>query len=91
MSTINTMKNASLRMDKLARSSQRLNKAILLLSGLMLLLSSTCYWAVSRLLESEQQRLELHFARVIEIIHEHEIFLRNLAIAKSTERVVDPS
>ncbi|MFG0670640.1 ATP-binding protein [Pseudomonas sp. xss_1] len=73
------MKNASLRMDKLARSSQRLNKAILLLSGLMLLLSSTCYWAVSRLLESEQQRLELHFARVIEIIHEHEIFLRNLA------------
>lgn len=79
MSTINTMKNASLRMDKLARSSQRLNKAILLLSGLMLLLSSTCYWAVSRLLESEQQRLELHFARVIEIIHEHEIFLRNLA------------
>ncbi|MDP9665998.1 UNVERIFIED_ORG: two-component system capsular synthesis sensor histidine kinase RcsC [Pseudomonas cremoricolorata] len=66
-------------MDKLARSSQRLNKAILLLSGLMLLLSSTCYWAVSRLLESEQQRLELHFARVIEIIHEHEIFLRNLA------------
>lgn len=79
MSTINTMKNASLRMDKLARSSQRLNKAILLLSGLMLLLSSTCYWAVSRLLESEQQRLELHFARVIEIIHEHEIFLQNLA------------
>jgi len=78
MSTINTMKNASLRMDKLARSSQRLNKAILLLSGLLLLLSSTCYWAVSRLLESEQQRLELHFARVTEIIHEHELFLRNL-------------
>lgn len=73
------MKNASLRMDKLARSSQRLNKVILLLSGFLLLLSSTCYWAVSRLIESEQQRLELHFARVIEIIHEHELFLRNLA------------
>lgn len=72
------MKHASLRMDKLARSSQRLNKTLLLLSGLLMLLSSTCYWAVSRLLESEQQRLELHFARVVEIINEHEVFLRNV-------------
>ncbi|MBI6853144.1 response regulator [Pseudomonas cichorii] len=73
------MKHASLRLEKLAQSSQRLNKAVLLLTGLFLLLSSTCYWAISRLLESEQQRVEFHFARVIEIVHEHETFLRNVA------------
>lgn len=74
------MKHASLRLDKLAQSSQRLNKALLLLTGLLLLLSSTCYWAVSRLLESEQQRVEFHFARVLEIVHEHETFMRNVAV-----------
>nr|WP_288500404.1 response regulator [uncultured Pseudomonas sp.] len=73
------MKHASLRLDKLAQSSQRLNKALLLLTGLVLVLCSTCYWAISRLLEAEQQRVEFHFARVIEIVHEHESFLRNVA------------
>lgn len=73
------MKHASLRLDKLAQSSQRLNKALLLLTGLLIVLSSTCYWAISRLLESEQQRVEFHFARVVEIVHEHEAFLRNVA------------
>ncbi|MDZ5604551.1 ATP-binding protein [Pseudomonas sp. RP23018S] len=73
------MKHASLRLDKLAQSSQRLNIALLLLTGLLLLLSSTCYWAISRLLESEQQRAAFHFARVIEIIHEHEDFLREVS------------
>ncbi|WP_433690037.1 ATP-binding protein [Pseudomonas monteilii] len=73
------MKHASLRLDKLAQSSQRLNKALLLLTGLLILLSSTCYWAISRLLEAEQQRVEFHFARVIEIVNEHEAFLRNVA------------
>lgn len=73
------MKHASLRLDKLAQSSQRLNKALLLLTGLALLLSSSCYWAVSRLLDAEQEKVEFHFARVVEIIHEHEAFLRNVA------------
>lgn len=73
------MKHASLRLDKLALSSERLNKALLLLTGLLLVMSSTCYWAVTRLLEAEQQRVEFHFARVLEIIHEHETFLRNVA------------
>jgi two-component system capsular synthesis sensor histidine kinase RcsC len=73
------MKHASLRLDKLAQSSQRLNKALLLLTGLALLLSSSCYWAVSRLLEAEQEKIQFHFARVVEIIHEHEAFLRNVA------------
>nr|WP_314877797.1 ATP-binding protein [uncultured Pseudomonas sp.] len=73
------MKHASLRLDTLALSSQRLNKALLLMTGLLILLSSTCYWAVSRLLEAEQQRVEFHFTRVVEIIHEHESFLRNVA------------
>ncbi len=73
------MKHASLRLDALALSSQRLNKALLLMAGLLMVLTSTCYWAVSRLLEAEQQRVEFHFARVVEIIHEHESFLRNVA------------
>ena len=78
-SAVLTMKHASLRLDKLAQSSQRLNKALLLLTGLALLLSSSCYWAVSRLLDAEQEKVEFHFARVVEIIHEHEAFLRNVA------------
>lgn len=77
------MKHASLRLDKLAQSSQRLNKALLLLTGFALLLSSSCYWAVSRLLDAEQEKVEFHFARVVEIIHEHEAFLRNVAVGYS--------
>lgn len=78
-----TMKHASLRLDKLAQSSQRLNTALLLLTGLALLLSSSCYWAVSRLLDAEQEKVAFHFARVVEIIHEHEAFLRNVATGYS--------
>ena len=73
------MKHASLRLGALALSSQRLNKGLLLLAGLTLLLTSTSYWAVSRLVEAEQDKVEFHFARVIENIHEHETFLRNVA------------
>ena len=75
------MKHASLRLGALALSSQRLNKGLLLLAGLTLLLTSTSYWAVSRLVEAEQDKVEFHFARVIENIHEHETFLRNVASA----------
>ncbi|MBJ9977667.1 response regulator [Pseudomonas sp. S75] len=73
------MKHASLRLDKLAKSSQRLNKALVLLSGLLLLFSGVGYWATSRLLESEQQRAAFHFARMLELITEHETFLRSVS------------
>lgn len=75
------MKHASLRLGALALSSQRLNKGLLLLAGLTLLLTSTSYWAIHRLVEAEQEKVEFHFARVIENIHEHEAFLRNVASA----------
>ncbi|PYB80518.1 hybrid sensor histidine kinase/response regulator [Pseudomonas soli] len=73
------MKHVNMRLDKLAVSSQGLNKALLLLTGLLLVLSSTCYWAVSRLLDAQQERLEFHFARIVEILHENEVFLYNMA------------
>ncbi len=75
------MKHASSRLGALALSSQRLNKGLLLLAGLTLLLTSTSYWAIHRLIEAEQEKVEFHFARVIENIHEHETFLRNIASA----------
>ena len=70
------MKQAKVRLGALALSSLRLNKLLLLLTGLALLLVSMSYWAVNRLLMEEREKTEFHFARLIESIHEHEDFLR---------------
>ena len=70
------MKQAKVHLGALALSSLRLNKLLLLLTGLALLLVSMSYWAVNRLLMEEREKTEFHFARLIESIHEHEDFLR---------------
>ena len=70
------MKQAKVRLGALALSSLRLNKLLLLLTGLALLLVGMSYWAVNRLLMEEREKTEFHFARLIESIHEHEDFLR---------------
>jgi two-component system capsular synthesis sensor histidine kinase RcsC len=75
------MKTESLKLGALALSSQRLNKLLLILAGLTLLLVSMCYWAFDRVLEEERDKVDLHFGRLVESIHEYETFLRNVASA----------
>lgn len=70
------MKYESSRLRALATSSQRLNKMLLLLTSLALLLVSMSYWAVGRVFEEESDKVDFHFARLIESIHEHESFLK---------------
>ena len=73
------MKQAKVRLGALALSSLRLNKLLLLLTGLALLLVSMSYWAVNRVLKEEGEKTDFHFARLMESIHEHEAFLRTAA------------
>ena len=73
------MKYESSRLRALATSSQRLNKMLLLLTSLALLLVSMSYWAVGRVFEEESDKVDFHFARLIESIHEHESFLKQAA------------
>ncbi|EXF95610.1 chemotaxis protein CheY [Pseudomonas fluorescens HK44] len=75
------MKHESLKLGALALSSQRLNKLLLILAGLTLLLVGMCYWAIDRVLEEERDKVDFHFARLIESVHEYETFLRNVASA----------
>jgi two-component system capsular synthesis sensor histidine kinase RcsC len=75
------MKHESMKLGALALSSQRLTKLLLVLAGLTLLLVSMCYWAVDRVLEEERDKVDFHFARLVESIHEYETFLRNVASA----------
>ena len=73
------MKQAKVRLGALALSSLRLNKLLLLLTGLAMLLVSMSYWAVNRVLKEEREKTDFHFARLMESIHEHEAFLRSAA------------
>lgn len=75
------MKYESFKLGVLTQSSQRLNKLLLVLAGLTLLLVSACYWSVERVLEDERAKVDFHFGRLIENIHEHETYLRNVAVA----------
>jgi two-component system capsular synthesis sensor histidine kinase RcsC len=84
------MKQAKVRLGALALSSSRLNKLLLLLTGVVLLLVSMSYWAVNRVLKEESEKTDFHFARLMESIHEHEVFLRTAAqsYGKSNENLL---
>ena len=73
------MKHDNALLDKLTRSSLRLNKGMMVLLGLALLLVGTSYWSFQRLVEEEHDTVRFHFARLMENIREQEVFLRNLA------------
>ena len=73
------MKKNKVRLGTLALSSLRLNKLLLMLTGLALLLVSMSYWAINRVLKEEGDKTDFHFARLMESIHEHEDFLRTAA------------
>lgn len=68
--------NGSIR--KLARLSQRLNLWLLFALLLSLLLLGVCYWALNRVLDEERDKIDIHFARLMGDIREHESFLLKL-------------
>ena len=70
-------------LDKLASSSLRLNKSLLLLGALVLLLLGISYLGVQRMLEEQRDTLQFHFARLMENIHEQEVFLRDISQASA--------
>ncbi|WP_095189887.1 hybrid sensor histidine kinase/response regulator [Pseudomonas sp. Irchel 3E19] len=73
-------------LDKLASSSLRLNKSLLLLGALVLLLLGISYLGVLRMLEEQRDTLQFHFARLMENIHEQEVFLRDISQASAKGR-----
>lgn len=70
-------------LDKLASSSLRLNKSLLLLGALVLLLLGISYLGVQRMLEEQRDTLQFHFARLMENINEQEVFLRDISQASA--------
>lgn len=72
------MKHDNALLDKLTRSSLRLNKGMMVLLGLALLLVGTSYWSFQRLIEEQHDTVRFHFARLMENIREQEVFLRSL-------------
>ncbi|KJK20270.1 hybrid sensor histidine kinase/response regulator [Pseudomonas sp. 2(2015)] len=73
------MKHDNALLEKLTRSSLRLNKGLMVLLGLALLLVGTSYWSFQRLIEEQHDNVRFHFARLMENIREQEVFLRSLA------------
>ncbi|HBO1218307.1 TPA: response regulator [Pseudomonas aeruginosa] len=70
------MKRHNALLENLARSSLRLNKGMIVLLGLALLLIGFSFWSVGRLIEERSDTVSIHFARLMENIHEQESFLR---------------
>ena len=66
-------------LEKLASSSSRLNKGLLVLGALVPLLLGISYLGVLRMLEEQRDTLDFHFARLMENIREQEVFLRDAA------------
>ncbi|MFY9962228.1 response regulator [Pseudomonas sp.] len=72
------MKHDNALLEKLTRSSLRLNKGLMVLLGLALLLVGTSFWSFQRLIEEQHDSVRLHFARLMENIQEQERFLQAL-------------
>ena len=65
-------------LGKLASSSMRLNRGVLILVGVAVVLVGTCAWALQRLLEVETLKAESHFARLVESLNENRLFLTSV-------------
>lgn len=65
---------------KLARSSLRLNLALLGAVSLALMLIGACYWALGRVVQEEREKVHAHFSRLVGDIREHEAFLKRIAL-----------
>ncbi|CAD5110090.1 hybrid sensor histidine kinase/response regulator [Zestomonas carbonaria] len=73
------MENDNSPIPKLAKISQRLNVGLLVVCFLTLLSVGISYWALSRLIQVEQDKIQLHFMRLIGGIQEHQKFLARIA------------
>ena len=71
-----TSDNASL--GKLASSSMRLNRGVLILIGVAVLSVGICVWALQRLVEAEVEKVDYHFARLVESLNENHMFLASI-------------
>ncbi|MBH3368246.1 response regulator [Pseudomonas carnis] len=74
-------------LEKLASSSSRLNKGLLVLGALVPLLLGISYLGVLRMLEEQRDTLDFHFARLMENIHEQEMFLRDAAVESAKGQI----
>ncbi|WP_336346345.1 hybrid sensor histidine kinase/response regulator [Pseudomonas monsensis] len=70
-------------LERLASSSLRLNKSLLVLGALVLLLLGISYLGVQRMVEEQRDTLQFHFARLMENIHEQEAFLDAISRASA--------
>ncbi|OEC33754.1 two-component system, NarL family, capsular synthesis sensor histidine kinase RcsC [Pseudomonas cuatrocienegasensis] len=74
------MKHDTRPIGELALSSVRQNRGLLLLSAFSLACTALMTWGMARLLEEENNKVNYHFARLMADVHEHETFLRNIAL-----------
>ncbi|EJM27512.1 hybrid sensor histidine kinase/response regulator [Pseudomonas sp. GM25] len=70
----------------LARSSMRLGSGLLLSLGLVFVLVVTNAWAIVRLFDSEREKADAHFSRVMKNVREQEVFLQAIS-----DRLVAPT
>ena len=82
-----TPRNALL--DKLANSSQGLNKGIAVLFGLAVMSTGISYWGVQRVIKEQRDSVEFHFARLMENIREHEAFLYSVSRESAKGRLLE--
>lgn len=74
------MKHDTRSIGELALSSVRQNRGVLLLGAFSLACMVLMTRGMARLLEEENNKVHYHFARLMADVHEHETFLRNIAI-----------
>ena len=72
------MTTDSTSLGKLALSSMRLNRGVLILVGVAVVLVGTCAWALQRLLDVEVNKVDYHFSRLVESLNENRLFLSNV-------------
>ena len=72
------MKHSNALLENLARSSSRLSKGMMVLLGVAVLLVIATYWSFQRLIEENHDTMRFHFTRLMENIHEQELFLTSL-------------
>ncbi|PYY79429.1 sensor histidine kinase [Pseudomonas sp. TKO26] len=78
------MKYRNTLMENLTRSSIHLNRGLLILAGLVLLLFAILFWTTQRLIDEQNNKVRLHFTRLMENIQEQERFLQKLASRQSS-------
>ncbi|WP_192557910.1 hybrid sensor histidine kinase/response regulator [Pseudomonas allokribbensis] len=82
------MKSIRSNLRKLSRSSLRFNFILLSSFLLTIFFFGASYWAIYKVLETQRIKVYYHYFRMIEAIHEHELFL--LQVIRSTSASYPP-